>query len=354
MYNKDLYLFLTNACPNRCEYCYIKYGHLSMTEADIDKYIEKYNPHRIIFFGGEPLVRIDLYKYTVKKYWNSGIIFQLVTSTMANWEEFVEFHKEYTIPELQISWDGWTDSRIGADGKSISETVYGNIINLAYDLRNDGIERNKNYAFDIKCVINNHNIKDFKGLHELFKTFKKISGNRIRINGQFVIAHGEDYSEQFYKDLRRQLYYTFDLDKMYVDHMNKIISYLDQAPGCSCDIGKYITISPTGMEDCCTALSQTDYRIDSQLAQERCKSKDCQNCKYSYMCDGGCRYERWLEFGKDWPNKHLESTCKIMKIWHEAIERFLSQCRSDPNRTKLRKLITHYKQWSHERYGIEV
>lgn len=350
MYNKDLYLFLTNACPNRCKYCYIKYGHLSMTEKDIDTYIEKYNPKRIIFFGGEPLVRIDLYKYTVKKYWNSGIIFQLVTSTMANWDEFIEFHKQYTIPELQLSWDGWTDSRIGADGKSISETVYGNIINLAYDLRNDGFINHKKYSFDIKCVINNHNIKDFLDLHKLFKVFKKIRG--IYINGQFVIAHGEDYSDQFYEDLRRQLYYTFDLDKMYVEHLNKIISYLDQAPSCSCDIGKYTTITPNGKEGICTALSQYDVFIDDQLSQERCKAEECQKCKYFYMCDGGCRYERYLAFGKDWADKHLDCTCKIMSIWHEAIEKFISQCRTDPNKTKLRKLITRYKLWNNKRYGI--
>ena len=349
MYNKDLYLFLTNACPNRCKYCYIKYGHLSMTEEDIDKYIDIYKPKRIIFFGGEPLVRIDLYKYTVKKYWNSGIRFQLVTSTMSNWNEFVEFYKEYPIKELQISWDGWRDSRIGADGKSISEKVYGNIIQFAYDFRS----LSNPVEFDVKCVINNHNVKDLLDIHNLFKVFNnKLRG--CRINGQFVIAHGEDYDDQFYKDLERQLYYTFDLDKMYVEHMNKLISYLDQSNGCSCDIGKYITISPTGIEDCCTALSQTDYRIDNQLAQERCSSEDCQHCTFFYMCDGGCRYERYLAFGKDWPNKHLNATCKIMKIWHDAIERFLSQCRSDPNRTKLRELITRYKWWANERYDKDI
>lgn len=348
MYNKDLYLFLTNACPNRCEYCYIKYGHLSMTEEDIDKYIEKYKPKRIIFFGGEPLVRIDLYKYTVKKYWNSGITFQLVTSTMSNWEEFVEFYKEYPIKELQISWDGWADSRIGADGKSISEPVYGNIIQFAYDFRS----LKTPVEFDVKTVINNHNVKDLLDLHELYKIFKnRLAG--CRINGQFVIAHGEDYDDQFYKDLRRQLYHTFDLDKMYVEHMNKIISYLDQAPGCSCDIGKYITVTPDGKEGVCTALSQCDYNIDPQTAQERCRAKECQKCRYSYMCDGGCRYERWLKFGKDWPNKHLDSTCKIMAIWHEAIERFISQCRTGPNKIKLQSLIKRYKDWSWRRYGID-
>ena len=342
MYNRNLYLFLTNACPNRCEYCYIKYNGLSMTEDDIDKYIKKYKPFRIIFFGGEPLVRIDLLKYTVKKYWNSGIIFQLVTSTMSNWREFIEFYKEYRIPELQISWDGKTDSRIGADGKPIADRVWNNINALAYELERSHLEIN----FDIKTVINNYNVKDLLRLHYLYKDL-----DHIGIHGQFVIAHGEDYTDEFYEDLRKLLPLTFDLDKMYVEHMNKIISYLEQSEGCSCDIGKYITISPNGKEDICTALSQFDYNIDFQLSQERCKSEDCQHCKYFYMCDGGCRYERYLKFKDKWEYNHLSCTCKIMEIWHESIERFLSQCRSDPNKTKLRKLITRYKFWNNKRYG---
>lgn len=342
MYNRDLYLFLTNACPNRCEYCYIKYNGLSMTEEDIDKYIEKYKPFRIIFFGGEPLVRIDLLKYTVKKYWNSGIIFQLVTSTMSNWREFIEFYKEYRIPELQISWDGKTDSRIGADGKPIADRVWNNINALVYELERSHLEIN----FDIKTVINNYNVKDLLRLHYLYKDL-----DHIGIHGQFVIAHGEDYTDEFYEDLRKLLPLTFDLDKMYVEHMNKIISYLEQSEGCSCDIGKYITISPNGKEDICTALSQFDYNIDFQLSQERCKSEDCQHCKYFYMCDGGCRYERYVKFKDKWEYNHLSCTCKIMEIWHESIERFLSQCRSDPNKTKLRKLITRYKFWNNKRYG---
>lgn len=351
MYDKDLYLFLTNACPNRCKYCYIKYGYLSMTEEDIDRYINEYKPKRIIFFGGEPLVRIDLFKYTVKKYWDSGIIFQLVTSTMANWDEFVEFYKEYRIPELQVSWDGFTDSRIGADGTPIDEKVWNNIMKLIFKMIYGWKEKPN---FDIKTVINNKNIDELLSLHYWYMFFKSgMVPNYTGIAGQFVIAHGEDYDENFYEILKRDLPKTFDIDHLYIDHMNKIISYLDRADRCSCDIGKYRTITPDGKVGCCTALSQYDYEINEQLAQERCTSPECNDCEYSYMCDGGCRYERYLKYGEEWPNKHLDCTCRIMKIWDNSIKSFLNSL--DKNgKIKLREKIKDHKSEMYKRYGVEM
>ena len=55
---KEIYLMLTEACPNRCEYCYIKGrdNPATMTFDQIDKIIQEEKPSRILFFGGEPLL----------------------------------------------------------------------------------------------------------------------------------------------------------------------------------------------------------------------------------------------------------------------------------------------------------
>ena len=44
---KEIYLFLTNQCPNRCHYCYIKYNNDCLTEKDIDECIEQNKPNRV-------------------------------------------------------------------------------------------------------------------------------------------------------------------------------------------------------------------------------------------------------------------------------------------------------------------
>jgi len=135
--------------------------------------------------------------------------------------------------------------------------------------------------------------------------------------------------------------------------MNKIVSYLERSEGCSCDIGKYITITPDGKVGCCTALSQYDYQIDEQLVQERCTSDDCKNCPYSYMCDGGCRYERYIAFGDDWQNKHLKSTCRIMRIWDTSIAKFLNSLSNDDKKILMNK-IKVFKKWNYSRFGVDM
>lgn len=332
---KEIYLFLTESCPNRCKYCYIKYKNTSMTKEDIDKYIEKYKPDRVIFFGGEPLDRLDLLEYTVMKYWKK-IKFQVVSSTCSNFEEFLAFNKEYPLDEVQLSWDGFTDSRVDQHGKSVADKVYNNILHAS----------DMGLKFDVKTVVNNENIKDLSKIHDLFKSWLKKG-----INGQFVIAHGENYSDEFYSELEKQLPYTFDLDKMYFEHMNKINAYLIRDEFCSCDIGKYITVDPMGNENYCTALSQYDIDLGFQKIQTRCKNEKCQNCEYYFLCDGGCRFERYVKFKDKWEYNYLPETCKIVKIYYDTIKNFIDGLSVD-ERNILASELMKYKKFVYDRYEI--
>ena len=334
---KELYLLLTEACPNRCEYCYIKdrANPSSMSIEDIDKYIAKYHPTRVLFFGGEPLVRLDLIEDTVKKYYGK-IKFQLVTSTSVNFKEFLEFNERYPLDEIQLSWDGFNDNRVDMYGNRICDTVYQNII---YAI-------NHHLKFDIKTVVSNKNVKDMYDMHRIFRGL-----TRFGISGQFVIAHREEWTDEFYVDLKQQLYSTFDLNKMYKIHLNMIIAILAKDNNfCSCDIGKYTTIDPYGNESCCTALSQQRMDLDICDVQERCTHNECKNCQYAFMCDGGCRYERYLAYGDKWKENYLTSTCKVVKIYYDTVQRFLSELDSDKMQ-KLLSIIRRYKEYQYKYYS---
>ena len=216
---KEIYLMLTELCPNRCEYCYIKNrsNPHSIPMDLIDEKIKLHNPDRVIFFGGEPLANFSLFKEVVKKY-HSQFKMQIVTSTMANFKEFIEFNKKYPMSEIQLSWDGFNKNRIDSNGMDTSHKTWENIW---YAIRKD-------LKFDIKCVISNDNVHQMVELHQIFKDLKKYS-----VSGQFVIAHRDLYTESFYKGLKENLIKTFDLDKMYMDHLNKIIAYMNQDDGYS-------------------------------------------------------------------------------------------------------------------------
>lgn len=340
---KEIYLFLTNQCPNRCHYCYIKYNNDCLTEKDIDECIEQNKPNRVVFFGGEPLMRLDLMEYTLEKY-HDQMDFQVITSSMANWKEFIKFQKKWNI-ELQISWDGFKDSRVDTSGRSIADRVLKNI-NYAIS---EGLDH-----FDIKTVINNANVKDIPRLNKLFHRLDK----EFHINGQYCIARGEDHNDQWFKDLEENLYCTFEgtLEHPYTENLNKIMAYINRAPMQSCAAGKELSYLTDKTMSSCTSIAFTDQKYeDFDKIQKRCTSKDCQieNCKYFYLCDGGCRYERMLKFGDKWLDNYLPETCKLMEVYDNLITKYLASLNHE-ELEKLYKLIIRYKNWLYKVNNVDM
>lgn len=330
-----MFLMLTELCPNRCEYCYIKdrANPKTISTETIEKVIKEYNPMRVVLFGGEPLADLDLFKYVVKKYYGK-IRLQVVTSTSINFKEFIEFYKSYPI-ELQLSWDGFNKNRLNAGGHDTSHKTYENIL-YAMD---SGIK-----GFDVKSVISNDNANQLLDLHHLFLEWEKKD-----VHGQFVIAHRDLYTPYFYEAIKTNLIKTFTLDKIYTDHLNKIIAYLNQDTNySSCDGGNYIVIDPDGRNSYCTALSQEkNLNISATELKLPCKDPDCQKCHYRYLCDGGCRYERYNEYGKDWLYHKLDSTCKMMQIYEETIQTWLGSLTFEETQ-KLKRMIFRYQKWARE------
>lgn len=340
---KEIYLFLTNQCPNRCHYCYIKYNNDCLTEKDIDECIEQNKPNRVVFFGGEPLMRLDLMEYTLEKY-HDQMNFQVITSSMANWKEFIKFQKKWNI-ELQISWDGFKDSRVDTSGRSIADRVLNNI-NYAIS---EGLDH-----FDIKIVINTANVKDIPRLNKLFHRLDK----EFHINGQYCIARGEDHDDQWFKDLEENLYCTFEgtLEHPYTENLNKIMAYINRAPMQSCAAGKEQSYLTDKTMSSCTSIAFTDQKYeDFDKIQKRCTSKDCQieNCKYFYLCDGGCRYERMLKFGDKWLDNYLPETCKLMEVYDNLITKYLASLNHE-ELAELYKIIMRYKNWLYKVNNVDM
>ena len=175
---REIYLMITELCPNRCEYCYIRNraNPKTISMDTVDNVIKKYNPNRVILFGGEPLADFDMYKAIVKKYYGQFKM-QVVTSTSVNFKEFIEFNKKYPLNEVQLSWDGFNHNRLNAGKEDTSIKTFNNILHAMYE----------GLRFDIKAVISNHNVRQLISLHELFKKFQSHG-----ISGQFVIAHRDE------------------------------------------------------------------------------------------------------------------------------------------------------------------
>ena len=202
--------------------------------------------------------------------------------------------------------------------------------------------------FDIKCVIGNENVHLMEEIHKQFMEFKKYG-----VSGEFVVAHRSLYTDNFLEVFKEQYKKTFTLDKMYMDHLNRIIAVMqnDRYFG-SCDAGKYKVITPSGWESYCTALSQEDKKFGDELLQKPCKNPKCDDCKCRCMCDGGCRYERYLEFGDEWEYNFLESTCIMMHVYYDTIKEWLDSLNEEETE-RLYEIIQRYKAYQAE-YHSEV
>lgn len=314
----DVYLYLTNQCPNRCKYCYESYNNSSISTDYIDKCIHRYDPRKLVFFGGEPLLRLDLMEYTLNKYQGTRQ-FHVITSSMANWKDFIDLYFKYKFT-FQVSWDGYRDSRVDVNGCSIANRVLANI--------NYAISRG--CRFIIKTVINNSNIEEVPKLNKLYNRLYKEFG----VDGQFCLARGQKRRKDWYSLFDTCYYCTFEsmFEHPYTMNVNMLINYLDHTEAASCSGGTDISFFTDGTSLLsCDPIAYTKYRYDNpDKFRTRCSSDDCRvdNCKYSYMCDGGCKYERMIQFKDEWHSNHTEDTCKMMEINHNMIERYLSSIKN--------------------------
>ena len=309
------------------------------------------NKPRLIFFGGEPLLKIDLIKRIVDNYKND-FQFQVVTNGTVNLHKFInEIYKpNKSIFDIQISWDGNNNTRKTASKKSTNDIVYNNIIN---ELENGG-------AFEARCVINDESVNY---MFNTYKTFKEFYF-KYPFSGDFTIAHqlsfNDDFSiklgkelEKIYNDIILQL----DTDNFFMPRflLKIITNILQNTSVISCDIGTHVVIKPNGDIYPCTILSQQDERfklgniktyVDTEIITKLRTPASCQkNCQFKNVCDGGCRYERIKLFPNDWECKVCNHTCKIYEIIYLKSKEFLDKI-DENKKDKLLKYINEYNLWS--------
>lgn len=304
-YINDIYIMLTEKCPMRCEYCYIKnrQNGEDITKETLDKLMSKVtNKPRIIFFGGEPLLHVDLMKWFIDKYKNRCSIFQTVTSAAVNFDRFyTEIYKTTPNFELQMSWDGYDGTRLLGGVKNISKQVFDKHIQMLLE---------NNDKFQIRSVINDTNVDN---LYNLYHLFKKLSLTYTNFCSDMTIAHQKEFNDQFPNKIRSQLLKIFsDIEADASAHrqiwipqllLGYIANFVGNGKIMSCNVGSEMIIRPNGDIYPCTMLSQCGdkYKLgsvyDAYLNTEIidslvCQPKECEHCVDKKYCMGGCRYEK--------------------------------------------------------------
>jgi uncharacterized protein len=350
------YLVLTNGCNLRCNYCYCK--ERDKNDEMPFEYVEKikkaftcYNKPRIIFFGGEPLIKIDLMKRIVESY-KDDFVFQVVTNGTINLHRFVEeIYKPYRkIFDVQVSWDGNKTTRKMFSGKESNDIVYENMLK---ELQNGA-------SFEGRCVLSDDSVNSF---YETYLTFKELN-HQYRFGGDFTIAHVPSFSESYktvlgqqlemiYEDMRKELFSKDFYGVPFI--MKTIVNVLQKRPVISCDIGTCIVVKPNGDLYPCTILSQQAERfklgninddIDTEIITKLRSPASCQkDCPVKSLCDGGCRYERILNFGEYWHESICGHTCGIYNEIFNRTNAFLKSLTPEES-DKLFTYLDEYNLWS--------
>ena len=351
------YLMVTEFCPLRCEYCYIKNRHI-MNEFPIewmDKIKNMFScssKPRLIFFGGEPLVKKDLIKHIVEKY-NDDFQFQVVTNGTVNFHEFMDevYEPNRRKFDIQISWDGEIDTRNNFMNKETYQSVY-----------NDSIlpELQKGRILVGRAVLNETSVKCF---YETYLRFKEMN-KKYMFGADFTIAHQLSFPESYHNDLRdnlKMIYNDFSNELQnegrhwFPNMLFKTINNIwNNKSVISCDVGNYVVIKPNGDVYPCTILSQVDDRfkmgnintnINTEVIETLKYESSCQkDCPFKSICDGGCRYERIKNFPSTWCSDICSHTCDIYKVMFEETKTFLDSL-NDVQYKHLKKLVNDYDEW---------
>ncbi len=204
-YNKleHLRLILTNKCNLKCVYCYADGGsyHQRLDEMDFDTvqktiqfFYSKYRYiHQISFFGGEPLIKVDLIEQSCA-YINSYCeknkiplpIYSMVTNATLMDDKAIEIISRYKI-HINVSLDGPKEfndkQRIFVDGnKSVFDRVDKNITKLR-----------KKQSFSIESTCSNCIDEfgyTFKDIQDYFRNRYSIS--RVNVSATIIVDNVDD------------------------------------------------------------------------------------------------------------------------------------------------------------------
>lgn len=137
-----LKIHVSNSCNLRCSYCYANQGNYGSkselmninTANDIIYFINEYmknNPLKYItFFGGEPLLAIDIIEMICRAFFDKGIIFLMQTNGTILNDKILNIIKKYNVI-ITVSLDGPKEindfNRVDKHGVGTYDTIINNI-----------------------------------------------------------------------------------------------------------------------------------------------------------------------------------------------------------------------------------
>lgn len=320
MVKKSLILFLTNNCNLNCKYCFVK-KEQHQSKLDFTKYKEVIDNNNkqissITFFGGEPLLYIDLIESIIKYNKEKKYHFQYILNTNATLinDQVMEIIKQNNIL-VNASLDG---NIISNSNNRFGEIIFKKVINNIYKLKQNDIEVIINY------VITPNNIDH---IYESLHFFKEQSINKIAL----LFDYEAIWQEKDLIKLKKQLEKSMDIfsdisnkDFIVYPIYSKVLAILENKEIPKCRFGEEtIVLSRTGeIYPCISFVDDKAYQmIDfNHHLKNTVNISKCKNCKYLTLCTNNCmcRYNNnpnEIDINCEIEKKLIDISSKIIDNW---------------------------------------
>lgn len=301
----EITVSLTYQCNFRCEYCYVNFENYVIDKETIDlisTYLESvstnYSEINITWFGGEPLLCIDLLLYAIRKInarCNNVRINHFVTTngylldenvTEALFNEGVKFF-HITIDGSKVYHD---KHRMLINGDGTYDKIYSNMVNLVS-------------KYPVNCTLRMNLEEDsIDSAYELISNIPDNLRRKIQFHPTAVIRSEQSVSPKFYSKLGELIEYSISLGYGYYDD---ILSRNVRAH-CSAEYPGTVHFGPDGSLHRCSPSFKPEVTFGNlrsgtnSVHLENIKkwnaakdvSDSCTRCPYLVLCQGGCRLNR--------------------------------------------------------------
>lgn len=341
---------ISASCTLSCPYCFAQTDEGFRFEdytiesiAKIVDFVMKQNEGNeklitFVFFGGEPLLKVDIMKYTINycatHYSSRKVNYSITTNGTVLSDNIIDFLKEHNIA-IMLSMDGPDNEfnlRRFKNGESSVPLLMENIEKL----------RERGVIPQIRATLVNEN-------PYICETYSFFEDMKIPFNIAFSYVsenknHTYDrYDEPILQSIREQMdklqdYYVEKIKKrepiynMLFNELTQVLRFrIRKSIACSAGINYFTITSDGNIFSCAHMMNDEKYRIGtietgiedrtdySPVSVE--EIADCQSCWAQHLCMGGC-FAQKISSGKSNNSAKRENECELERIIWEFYIRF--------------------------------
>lgn len=297
---KNVYIYLTNNCNERCRHCYMYAGDINIEEVEPHKWIDVLNRLKqigcegVTFTGGEITVYKDFDKI-IKHAHDIGLLVTVLSNGILWNDELIEQLHSY-IDEIQISIDGY-------DATSYYEVRMYNGFDKALHCIEVFSKTQTKVSMAVTPLYENLDVFVEKFERFALSFIEKNPDVFIKLNHELIIGREVEMTEEENREYKMKLKEL--VERLYPDYYTEtfVINYEKKAIRRNCGFGG-VSISANGdvywcnriheLSSCVNVFDadiQTIFKLGERIKKSTSvdNTMECKYCEIKYICGGGCR-----------------------------------------------------------------